>query len=230
MERVGNDLALKVKLTGIRQKHFRVPGDISAFDVPYWFSSVLKTSAPTVDGTALGKCEAKVRMQTPSKGGLTTICVGPKDEFHRCQLLHIDPKNVILGCHGSTLAISAPIQGLRFTKGSLIAVWTVIFRTSSKRRAQALQKQILGSNETLLSLDHYINGIMAFNSQRWECAGMTVKDVMKFAADQKLSLRPIDTDSPGLALALAAGMAPRSELTRSAVTGLEGGASCLVVL
>ena len=199
MEKIGNGLTLGVKRAGKRLELFPAPGEISAFDVPHWFTSVLRATAPTVNGKELAAWQSQVRRCIPSVGGFTTICVGPKSEFHRCHLLHIDPQNVFFGRQGSTLGISAQVHGQQFPNGTLLSSWAIICRTSSVRHALSLQKRIRRSGETLVSLDQDIKGIIAFNRRRWDCAGVSEKDVLKFAADLKVSLRQIGNDGPGLA-------------------------------
>lgn len=176
-----------------------LPAYVSAFDLPCWFSSVVSTVVPTVLKAALSACEGEIRRQIPSYSRLVSVCVGPVADFHLCKLLHIDPKAALTGLHGATFAVSAPIVGLRYTKGSLLGVWTIIFRTKSKHRAQALQKQILESGETLVSLDQGIECILALNSRHWRSAGLNAWDVLKFAQRQKVSLIQEASDGSGLA-------------------------------
>ena len=176
-----------------------VPASVSAFDLPYWLSSVVRTAVPAVRKTALSVCEDEIRRQIPSTSRLVSVCVGPMADFHLCRLLHIDPNAAVLGLHGTTFAITATIAGLRFSKGSQLAIWTIIFRAKSKRCAQALQKQILESGETLVSLDQGVEGIIAFNCKHWRTAGLNAQEVLKFAEQQKVLLIQEDADGPGLA-------------------------------
>jgi len=182
---------------------FFVPFHVSAFDLPYWFASVLRELEPAIDPDVLSACQADIRLQVPSTGSLLSVCVGPREQFHRCHLLHFDPAKLSSGCHGPSMGFSGPIEGYRFIRGSLRVIWTVLLKTHSDEGAKALQSEIVRPQEALASLDGPITGIVACNGRNWKSAGVPAEEVVNFARGQRISLRQVEDSGPGLAFRVA---------------------------
>jgi hypothetical protein len=181
LEETGAGKVLKVFQASKRLGRVPVPASVSAFDLPYWVCSILRTVAPNVESQVLAACEDDVRRNFPSKVDTISICMGPKAEFHHFGLLHIDRKDISIGYHDhkSAVVVTAPVRGLRFIKTPSLVTWTIIFQTRSDRDARRLKDEILESPAGLLSLDGAIAGIVAFNRERWLAAGLTVQEVLQ---------------------------------------------------
>lgn len=211
LEETGAGKVLKVFQASKRLARFPVPASVSAFDLPYWVCSILRTVTTTVDNEVLATCEDDLRRNFPSKVDLISICMGPRAEFHHFGLLHIDRKDISIGYHKSAVVVTAPVRGLRFIKDPSLVTWTIIFQTRSDQDARRLHDEILESPAGLLSLDGAIGGIVAFNRERWLAAGLTVEEVTKIAADRNVSLLQTGTKGQSLAFAVRENKAESGE-------------------
>ena len=99
---------LEIRQKGKRVGLFPVPGDVSAFDLPFWSLSVLRSTIQGLSDDDLCGVEQSIQKQVPNKGGVFTVCVGPKIEFHRCQLFHFDRKDVTYARRRNVVTITAP--------------------------------------------------------------------------------------------------------------------------
>jgi len=185
---------LEVSRQGSPMATFEAPDGLSAFDLPIWCLSVVGATFPDLGQEALWATEPDLRRRIPSIGGTFTVCIGPKTELHRCQLVHFERDNVDYVHQGSNVVITARDPGQRF----LDAAWTTIIHARSVLRAEELVRQIEHSCEALFSRDENILSIVAHNAERWVAAGMTAEQVLKLASNRGILLRQYDAEGPAL--------------------------------
>jgi hypothetical protein len=190
----GGLATLVISRKGRRRTAFEAPDSLSAFDLPSWCLSMVGATFPDLGQEALWATEPDLRRRVPSRGGVFTTCVGPKTEFHRCQLLHFERANVESGNRGPMVIIKAKDHGQRFSDDT----WTTIIQARSASHAERLIRRIEHSTEALFSMDENIVSIIAYNAERWVAAGVTAEQVLRFARKRGISLQQVDTEGAAL--------------------------------